>query len=193
MTSNPKADLHAYLRDAREVLVWKLDGLDEYDLRRPLTPTGTNLLGLVRHSGASHLRYFTTIFGRTDLPDCAWLYGDGTPNAEHWVPADRTRTEIIDACRTVWAHAGTIIDELDLDTIGTVAWWQPTEVTLHRVLIHVTAETQRHAGHADILREHLDGTSGLLAGHDNLHLHDPTVRAAFHRTVDDAARRATSE
>ena len=160
MTSNPKTDLHAYLRDAREVLVWKLDGLDEYDIRRPLTPTGTNLLGLVRHSGASHLRYFTTVFDRPDLQEFAWLYGDGTPNAEHWVPADRTRFEIIDACRVVWAHADATIDELDLDTIGTVAWWQPAEVTLHRVLVHVTAETQRHAGHADILRELIDGATG---------------------------------
>jgi hypothetical protein len=40
-----KGDLHTYLRGARETLVWKLDGLGEYDLRRPLTPTGTNLVG----------------------------------------------------------------------------------------------------------------------------------------------------
>jgi hypothetical protein len=43
--SDPKANLHRYLQAAREALLWKLEGLAEYDLRRPLTPTGTNLLG----------------------------------------------------------------------------------------------------------------------------------------------------
>ena len=47
--SEPKADLRRYLRDARDALLWKLDGLSEYDVRRPLAPTGTNLLGLVKH------------------------------------------------------------------------------------------------------------------------------------------------
>jgi hypothetical protein len=50
-----KAELHVYLQGAREVLVWKLDGLSEYDIRRPLTPTGTNLLGLVKHSASMEL------------------------------------------------------------------------------------------------------------------------------------------
>ena len=48
-TSDPKADLHRYLQTARERLLWKLDGLSDYDVRRPLMPTGTNLLGLVKH------------------------------------------------------------------------------------------------------------------------------------------------
>jgi hypothetical protein len=47
--SDGKDDLHGYLRGARETLVWKLEGLSEYDIRRPMTPTGTNLLGLVKH------------------------------------------------------------------------------------------------------------------------------------------------
>ena len=59
-----KAELHSYLRGARETLVWKLDGLSEYDIRRPLTPTGTNLLGLVKHSTFSHVGYFGDVFGR---------------------------------------------------------------------------------------------------------------------------------
>ena len=50
MTFDPKAELHEYLQSGRAVLLWKLDGLSEYDVRRPLTPTGTNLLGLVQHT-----------------------------------------------------------------------------------------------------------------------------------------------
>jgi hypothetical protein len=53
-----KADLHRYLQSGREVLLWKLDGLGEYDIRRPLTPTGTNLLGIVKHVASVELEYF---------------------------------------------------------------------------------------------------------------------------------------
>jgi uncharacterized damage-inducible protein DinB len=56
--SDPKADLHRYLQDAREALLWKLAGLSEYDVRRPMVPTGTNLLGLVKHVASVELGYF---------------------------------------------------------------------------------------------------------------------------------------
>jgi hypothetical protein len=62
--SDPKADLHLYLQAARDALLWKLDGLSEYDLRRPLTPTGTNLLGLVKHVALVESGYFGETFGR---------------------------------------------------------------------------------------------------------------------------------
>jgi hypothetical protein len=61
---NPKADLLRYLQDGRDALLWKLDGLSEYDIRRPLTPTGTNLLGLVKHIASVELGYFGDTFGR---------------------------------------------------------------------------------------------------------------------------------
>ena len=62
--ADPKADLHRYLRVAREAVLWKLDGLSEYDIRRPLTTTGTNLLGLIKHLTRSETRYFTEVFDR---------------------------------------------------------------------------------------------------------------------------------
>ena len=60
---NPKADLRRYLQDGRDALLWKLDGLSEYDIRRPLVPTGTNLLGLVKHVTWVELGYFGDTFG----------------------------------------------------------------------------------------------------------------------------------
>ena len=63
-----------------------------------------------------------------------------------------------------------------------------TPVTLHHVLVHVTSETQRHAGHADIIREFIDGSAGLLDGHDNLRIGDPTAWRRFFDQVEDAAR-----
>jgi hypothetical protein len=82
--SDVKEELHSYLRGARETLVWKLDGLSEYDVRRPLTPTGTNLLGLVKHSTATHLGYFGEVFGRSSGPLDARFEDDSPPSAEFW-------------------------------------------------------------------------------------------------------------
>ena len=53
-----KEYLHSHLRWIRQALLWKLDGLSDYDIRRPLTPTGTNLLGLVKHLATWEARYF---------------------------------------------------------------------------------------------------------------------------------------
>ncbi len=70
-------------------------------------------------------------------------------------------------------------------------WWGDVEVTLHHVLVHVTADTQRHAGHADIVRELIDGSAGLLKGHDNLPSDDPTWWSAYLDRVDATARLAS--
>ena len=184
-----KADLHTYLRGARETLVWKLDGLGEYEIRRPMAPTGTNLLGLVKHSTATHLRYFGEVFGRSDSRSPTWLSDD--PNAEFWATADETRNDIIASYHRSWELADATIDELSLDAVGRVWWWGDSTVTLHGVLVHVTAETQRHAGHADIIRELIDGSAGLLEVHDNLHISDPAERGRFFGRVDAAARLAS--
>ena len=185
-----KGALHNYLRGARETLVWKLDGLGEYDIRRPLTPTGTNLLGLVKHSTATHLLYFGEVFGRIDDQSRAWLGGLAEPNADLWATPDETRDDIIGGYQRACELADATIDELPLDAVGQVPWWGHSSVTLHDVLVHVTAETQRHAGHADIIRELIDGAAGLLEGHDNLHLHDPADWAALRDRIEAAARLA---
>lgn len=165
-----KADLHRYLKDAREALLWKLDGLSEYDVRRPLTPTGTNLLGLVKHVASVELGYFGDTFGRPSGEPMPWLADDAEPNADMWATADETREDIIGLYQRAWAHSDATIDTLALDAVGHVPWW-PTErstVTLHRILVHVIAETHRHAGHADIVRELIDGTVGMRTGVDNM-------------------------
>src|SRR6266545_6012710 len=100
MTSlDVKAELHSYLRGAREVLVWKLDGLSEYDIRRPLTPTGTNLLGLVKHSTATHLGYFGEVFGRTADPSLGRLSGDA---GQFWATPDESIQDIVTSYRGAW-------------------------------------------------------------------------------------------
>src|SRR5580692_7958752 len=120
--SDPKSDLHSYLQRARDALVWKLDGLGEYDIRRPLTPTGTNLLGLVKHLAGVELEYFGEVFARPSGVPLPWA-GSHQPNPDMWAAADESRDQITALYRRAWAHADETIDVLDLDAPGRVPWW----------------------------------------------------------------------
>lgn len=188
MTNDLKSILHRYLTAQRTALTWKLEGLSEYDVRRPLTPTGTNLLGLVKHLVAVESSYFGDTFGRP-LPDRpAWL-SDETPNADMWATAAESRDSILALYRRVIAHADVTIDTLSLDAPGTVPWWPRgrAEVTLQLILTHVIAETARHAGHADIVRELIDGSAGLRAGNDNLRVAEGTSWAQYRAHLQELA------
>ncbi|MGW4500812.1 DinB family protein [Micromonospora sp. NPDC004336] len=182
-----KTDLHSYLKDGRDALLWKLDGLGEYDIRRPLTPTGTNLLGLVKHSAAIESLYFGVVFGRPFEPALPYADAGAETNADMWATADETREEIVAMYRRAIAHADGTIEALALDEVGRVPWWGDAAVTLHRVLVHVVAETQRHAGHADIVRELVDGAAGMLPGNDNLPAADESWWREHHQRVEQAA------
>jgi hypothetical protein len=194
-TSDPKSVLHRYLRLAREIMLWKLDGLSEYDLRRPLTPTATNLLGLIKHLTGCEISYFADTFGRpfADTPD--WLHDDDAElNIDMWARADESSAEIIDRYRSACAHGDETITMLDLDSPGTVPHW-PAErgkVTLHTILVHMLAETNRHAGHADIVRELIDGGTGMRADVSNLPEEDAQWWAAYRATVEQAATAASA-
>ncbi len=153
-----KEYLHGDLREIREVMVRKLDGLAEYDVRRPLTTTGTNLLGLVKHLTLTESRYFGEVFGRPfpqPLPRWDDLAARGT---DLWATEHESRAEIVGRYRRAWAHSDATIAALAVDAPGHVPWWPRPDVMLFNVLVHVLTETNRHAGHADILREQLDGT-----------------------------------
>ncbi|MFJ2179106.1 DinB family protein [Streptomyces anulatus] len=183
-----KGNLHGRLRRDREVLLWKLDGLSEYDARRPLTATGTNLLGLVKHVATVEARYFGEVFGRPfPEPLPRWQDSDGS---DQWAAEGETRDQIVGFYRRTWEHADATIDELPLDATGRVPWWpEPyTDTNLFAVLVHVLGETVRHAGHADILREGLDGRTGLRAEHEQRI--DEEARAAYCAKIERAARAA---
>ena len=190
--SDPKRDLHRYLQEARETLLWKLDGLSEYDIRRPMVPTGTNLLGLVKHVASVEAGYFGETFGRPLGEPLPWLDPGAEPNADMWATADQSREQIIGLYRRVWAHSDATIEALALDATGEVPWWPPEHhaVTLNRILVHMIAETNRHAGHADIVRELIDGEVGWRAGDDNLPPVDKSWWGSYRIRLDDAARQA---
>jgi uncharacterized damage-inducible protein DinB len=191
--SQPKSDLHRYLQVAREALLWKLHGLSEYDIRRPLTPTGTNLLGLIKHVASVELGYFGDTFGRPFNERLSWREDDAEPNADMWATAEESREEIVGLYRRVWAHSDATIEAKALDATGKVVWWPDdrSEVTLHRLLVHVIAETHRHAGHADIVRELIDGTAGLREGNDNLAPGDQAWWANYRNRLERVAQKTS--
>ncbi len=189
---DPKADLHRYLQAAREALLWKLDGLSDYDIRRPLTPTGTNLLGLIKHVASMELGYFGDTFGRPSGEPLPWLQADAEPNADMWATAGESREQITGLYRRAQAHSDATIAALALDATGHVPWWpgEHGEVTLHRILAHMIAETSRHAGHADIVRELIDGAAGLRDGNDNMAPGDQAWWENYRSRLERVARQA---
>jgi hypothetical protein len=173
MTTDPKADLQHYLRNAREALLWKLDGVGERDLRLPRTPTGTNLLGIVRHVANVEIGYFGPTFGREwPEPDHPLVVDDADyeadPQADWWVPAEVTASRVVAFYRRVIDFSDATIAALPLEATGAVPWWDGEEVSLHQVITHVIVDIARHAGHADILREGIDGGAGMRADASNL-------------------------
>ncbi|XVS65511.1 DinB family protein [Actinosynnema sp. CA-299493] len=152
-----KEYLHSDLREIREAMLRKLDGLSEYDVRRPLTSTGTNLLGLVKHLTLSEARYFGEVFGRPFPEPVARWDDPERRGADMWATEHETREEITGRYRRACAHSDATITALAVDSSGHVPWWPRPDVMLFNVLVHVLTETNRHAGHADILREQLDG------------------------------------
>jgi uncharacterized damage-inducible protein DinB len=188
--TDPKHDLQTYLQDARDVLLWKLEGLSEYDVRRPLTPTGTNLLGLVKHLTGAEALYFGATYGRPFDGTPLWITGDAEPNADLWARPDESRQDIVGRYRAAWTHSDETIAALPLDAVGRIPGDTGREVTLHHSLTHMIAETQRHAGHADIVRELIDGATGHRPDGTNMAPGDRAAWAAHRERVQRAAEEA---
>ncbi|MFC7359946.1 DinB family protein [Nocardioides astragali] len=185
-----KANLHNYLKHEREAVVAKLDGLSEYDVRRPLTVTGTNLLGLVKHLATWEARYLGEVFGRPFPEPLPRWDIEADRLADMWVAEDESRADVVDRYRRVWAHGDATLQALDLDATGRVEWWGDAEVPLFNVLVHLLAETSRHAGHADILREEVDGAVGTDAEAMAADGHDAAFWADRREQIEAAARAA---
>ncbi len=185
-----KANLYDYLKRERESVLVKLDGLTEYDVRRPLTVTGTNLLGLVKHLATWEARYLGEVFDRPFPEPLPSWESEEELLADMWARADESRSDVLDRYRRVWAHSDATVAALGLDATGRVAWWQDAEVPLFNVLVHLLAETSRHAGHADILREQLDGAVGIDAEAMAQSPDDPDFWSTRRAVIETAARSA---
>jgi hypothetical protein len=163
-----KQTLCEYLTAQRVALLWKLDGVSEKDLRMPMTASGTNLLGMVKHLAGIEAEYFGDCLGRPWPEPMPFWSDDAEPNADMWATADESPEHIIGLYRRVTEWADTNIADLPLDAPAHVSWWRENDTTLYRLLVHMIAETARHAGHADIVREALDGRLGMRPTAANL-------------------------
>ena len=154
-------------------------------------PTGSNLVGLVRHVASIETGYFGSVFGRPFPEALPWME-DGEPNGDMWVRAGETTQSVIDFCQRAWAHADDTIDALPLDAVGEVPWWPEgdRQIRLHRALVHVVTDIYRHAGHADILRELIDGAAGADRRWSNLPPGDGAWWADYRNKVETAAQQA---
>ena len=182
--------LHGDLRWIRQALLWKLDGLSEYEIRRPLTSTGTNLLGLVKHLATWEARYFGEVFNRP-FPDPLPQWDDEAASGpDMWATEHETREEITGLYRRVWEHADATINALPIDARGYVPWWPRPDVMLFNIMVHILSETNRHAGHADILREQLDGAVGTDPQSAAAQGYDAAYRENRRAKIEQAARAA---
>ncbi|HET6773930.1 MAG TPA: DinB family protein [Acidimicrobiales bacterium] len=154
-TGGEKESLKAALDRHREAVLWKVEGLDDDELRRPMTPSGTNVLGLVKHLAAVEYGWFCEPFGRPTEP---LPFDEDDEDADLRVDPGETTADVLAFYERARAAADQVIADLDLDDTGT-AWFGDT-VSMRWVLLHMVEETARHAGHVDIVRELIDGVTG---------------------------------
>jgi hypothetical protein len=154
-TGGEKQSLQVSLDRHRDAVLWKLEGLDDQALRRPMTPSGTNLIGLVKHLASVEYSWFCHTFGRQTEP---LPFDEEDPDADLRARPEETTEEILAFYGRARAAADRVIEELELDALGTA--WFGDAVSLRWVLIHLVEETARHAGHVDIVRELIDGMTG---------------------------------
>jgi uncharacterized damage-inducible protein DinB len=146
----------AFLSFARESVLKKTEGLHDEQLRRVMVDTGTSILGLVRHVTVSEKWWFGYhLIGRyDDDPD------EATWDFEMAVPAGLTSAEIIQGYRDAITDSDEILSDFNDPEALTARTVAGEPKSLRWVLAHLTSETARHAGHADILREQIDGITG---------------------------------
>ncbi|HEX5945121.1 MAG TPA: DinB family protein [Acidimicrobiales bacterium] len=154
-TGSEKEMLWVALDRHRDAVVWKLQGLGDDDLRRSMVPSGTSLLGMVKHLAAVEYSWFCETFGRETEP---LPFVDDDPEADLRVEAGESTADILAFYERARAASDKVIRELDLDDTGTTS--RGDEPSLRWVLIHMVEETCRHAGHVDLVRELIDGMAG---------------------------------
>jgi hypothetical protein len=157
------------LREARSAVVGSLEGLDEYDVRRPMTASGTNLLGIVKHLVGNEHVYLSESFGITAPDVLPWVEDDSIwQGADMWATPEESREYILGLYDRAAAHGDETVRTRDLDAPASVPHWPEARraTTLGFLLVRMVEETGHHAGHADICRELIDGRGG--SDHDML-------------------------
>jgi hypothetical protein len=155
-TAGEREILEAYLDSYRQVIVGKLRGLSEDDVRRRLVPSQTTLIGLVKHAAAVERSWFQH---RLDQRPREKIAAHSRGDAASWqVDQDETIAAVIAEYAKACATSRQIAARFALD--DTVPHDRLGQVSLRWIYVHMIEELARHAGHADILREQIDGATG---------------------------------
>jgi hypothetical protein len=153
--------LLAFLDFHRATLLWKVDGLAKEQLSRPLTPSGTNLLGLVKHLGYVERYWFAIFFAGLDLE---LPYSDQDPDADWRVGEGETAEQVVAFYQAEVARSREVVAGATPDDRGRSSIVRrdgpASNFSLRWIILHMIEETARHNGHADILRELTDGATG---------------------------------
>lgn len=155
LVGEQKEMLIAFLDQQRQAVYWKLQGLTEDQLRDPHPVTGFSLLGLLKHLAYAEQQWFHhRLAGEVASDD---------PNSHTaWHPdADESFENLAQTYETHWQHSNDIARQLDLDQTTRYASPNYGTVSLQWVLLHMIEETARHLGHADIIRQSIDGATGV--------------------------------
>lgn len=147
--------LLAALERHRDAILWKLDGLTDEQLRTSPLPSGMTPIGLVKHLASVEYGWFCATFDRPHEPLGFDIHDE---NADFRVAADEPTADVLAFWSRARAAADEAVAEIDLDTTGTA--WFGDEVSMRWVMIHMVEELARHAGHMDVMRELIDGTTG---------------------------------
>lgn len=158
-TGGEKESLWASLDRHRDAVLWKLTGLSDEQLRRRVTPSGTSLLGLVRHLAVVEYGWFSDTFGGATEP---FPFDPAVEDADFRIEPHTTMADVLAYYDRARASADAVIGTHPIDAVAESSIG--IRVSLRWVLIHLIEETARHAGHADIVRELLDGTTGAYPG-----------------------------
>jgi hypothetical protein len=156
-TGDEKETLLGFLGENRAVMEWKLEGVSEEDARRPMVDSGTTLLGLVKHLAWVERWWFEHNFAGKDV-DFPW--SDDDPDADFHIEDDETIADIVALYEEAVAESNGVIEVAELDELSAIS--TRGERSLRWIMGHMIEETARHAGHADIVRELIDGKTGYL-------------------------------
>lgn len=155
--ADEKTTLQAFLRYLRAAVIAKVTAVDEAHARREMVASGKSLLGLVKHLTVMELGWFSHAYAGQDP--------QATPDQQ--VTDSDTVTSVVAAYQVAAARSDEVVarcTDLDAPGVRTLRASAPAHPTLRWILVHLIEDTARHAGHADVLREQIDGVAGNWRG-----------------------------
>lgn len=156
LAGDERSTLEGFLDFQRAVIIRKAEGISLEDATRAATPSSLTLLGMVKHLAYAERWWFRMCFAGEDAPH---ISTDQDPDADFRVEPGETAEEIIDLYRAEIARSREITKAAGLDDMA-VRTARLGRMSLRWILVHMIEETARHAGHADIIREAIDGATG---------------------------------